>query len=363
MPIIKEFLVKTAILTNNGLGNRTSDTQHPVTISNYSKIREQLLWAVLNPAKLRGLLRAEFIYPEALAMREKVTLDTFPKERYQRIPIYNYRDMDGLNYAFSHDGLAGTGVYRYIYIENPVYDRGRRHTSTFTKFNVAPVLEELVVNHGEDFRSLLASANDLGKTELLNFSNLDLSCADLSNLDPSLINFSGSDLRTTRGITQEFLDATETYVDAQLPNGIIPFWSDDKKSKVLVGIDQLNSYGEKLSLSASNEGREKGILAVSLAIQLKSKISQTTKFNGAFQKEFLSMLHGHDATLSEKRFFGLKMIIANITFAILGLGIGYLAAGLLHQQQTGRFLFFNRTETQQRIDGIQETIFPASAAG
>lgn len=340
---------------NGGKDIRKTDSDTPVQISDYEAIKAALLAAINDPERLKAILQSEFIYPPMLSTRTQVPHDTFP-EQYMRVPVFYppIRFPVSPGYTFA----AVSSAYSYNLVENPNFGFGQRDTYTYATYKVAPVLEELVLNHGDDFRSLLEAAPEESKKHLLDFTDIDLTGATIADLDPSLMNFTRSNLQHTPGITSAFLDASITYVDAKLPRGITPFWTVEKKERVLAQLAHLAEYGHSLTRSNQGEAKNKGQLVVKLAQDLTEKILATTQYNDAFQQDFLSTLHQHDKAFNTKRDHGLKMMISNIALCILGLGIGYLAAGLAHYRQTGRFAFFARTETEQQVAGIQEAICP-----
>lgn len=361
----KQFLIRHEYLhilscwdngTNGGKDVRKNDTHYPVQVSDYDAIKAKLFAAVSDPKDLNAILQSEFIYEE-LSRKVEVPHDTFEPE-YRKIPVFNpypvTRYPVSAGYAFA--GLSG--AYSYTYEKNPNYGFGQKDTNTYATHKVATVLEELVLNHGADFRALLSAAPLECKRYLLDFTDLDLTGAQIADLEPSLMNFTRSNLQNTPGITQLFLDNSETYEDAILPHGIQPFWTEEKKEKVLQGLAKLAQYGHNLKKSSQEGAKQKGQLAGDLAKTLTNKILSAEKYNSVFQKDFLSTLHQHDQAFSEKRDHGFKMIISNIALCILGLGIGYLAAGIAHYQQTGRFFFFNRPETEQQVAKIQGVVCP-----
>lgn len=321
MSMIKKFHVRHVYYrvcsSYNGDDIRNTETNWPVTASNYESILRNLKLVLNNQGELRKLLQAEFIYPGVIETSELISRDTFPKNEFNvethfRVEI----DRTGKSSLKSYQVTTDT--------PNPDFGYGCKDTETYEKYKVASVLEMLIVDHPEEFTALVAAASPQARTELLNFTNLDINIPAIAH-------------------------QAEVHEDAQLPVGI---WSAEKKNKVLQNIAQLNAYGEKLGKSHFESGREKGELAIQLAARLSSKMSSTRVYNATFEEEFLGLLHGHDASFNEPRFHGFKMIIANIALCILGVGVGYLAAGLYHQQKTGRFAFFSRPETQQLVDGV-----------
>lgn len=52
---------------------------------------------------------------------------------------------------------------------------------------------------------------------------------------------------------------------------------------------------------------------------------------------------------------GWKQLLGNLMLAIVGLGVFYVAAGLINKAVTGHFLFF-KTDSQQKIDQLEHTL-------
>jgi uncharacterized protein YjbI with pentapeptide repeats len=323
MPKTKEFQIHYRYYANYGSYERSREEESPVKVSDYAEIKSQLLDRAQDPDGLKQLLRSEFIYEKELARRVHDAHNSF---------------------QYFSDGT------------------GQCDTYTFATHKVASVLEELVTNHPEDFRSLLAKASPESQIELLNFTDLDLANANLEGLDYSKINFTRSDIKALPALTQALLDASKTYVDAQLPQGMIPFWNEDKKKAVLRAIKELEDYGKSLETSVFKDARVRGVEATKLAKQLTAKINSASKYNGEFQKDVLTALRAGSATFNTQLDHGLTMLMANIALCILGVGIGYAAALVVHHQQTGRYLFFSRPETAAKAAAIEDSISPALGA-
>ncbi|CEK10018.1 hypothetical protein [Legionella hackeliae] len=215
-------------------------------------------------------------------------------------------------------------------------------------------------NHFEDFLKLLENASEECQLALLDFTGLDLSHVNFEQFQHKIqsklasVILTKANLVSAKGLTQEFLDNCKEYTDAQLPKTLIPSWTATKTKQVHHYLDELSAYGTILSTSNFEAGREKGKLAIALAKELKDKIRYTTKHNGAFQTEFLKLLHKHDEVFNEPRFYGLKKIIANIALFILGFAVGYAAAAARHKRETGSYFFFSKTQTQENIENVQK---------
>ncbi|KTC81619.1 hypothetical protein [Legionella brunensis] len=335
----KKFKIRRDYLANYGGADHTNSTSFPVPTSNYKEIYASLLTLVRanRTQQLEKTLTSEFIDPQVLEREQIETHNSFPESE-------------------------GDFVYfgeQLKYIPNTRYGMGQRDTDTFETHRVAPVLEELVIHHFDDFVTLLKEASPGCQAILLNFTDLDLTGLDFTKFQlapPSILTqsiFTRAKLKSTKGLTQQILDDSQDYIDAQLPERLVPFWTQSKKEKVLEYINQLSDYGNILSKSNFEAGRQRGQLANELALELKGMIASASKHNGTFQKQFLKTLHQHDEAFSDRRFYGIKMIIANLSLFILGFGIGYAAAVAVNYRKTGNCLFFNKTETQRRVEKIQ----------
>lgn len=337
MPKEKKFLIQHDYLANYGQEDRVRVTKYEVSPTAYPVVKALITSAIekKDAEALQRLLKDDYIYGSPLRTSRVVEHDTFPSA------------------LFYHGGLGNS-----LIIPNPKSGQGQRDTNTYAVYKVAPVLEELLRDHQEDFLEWFHQASPECQKALMDFSHQDLTGINLPAIDYSQANFTATNLKHAIGVTQQILDESITYVNAILPEGLIPFWDDKKKETVCAEILKLRKYGLELKGSIDSEGRSKGAEAIALADRLENKIRSTPKYNSVFQSEFSTLLHEKDAMFNHKRYYGLKAIIINISFCALGLGIGYVAAGLIHKAATGRFLFFNRTETEQKIAGIGEAICP-----
>lgn len=53
---------------------------------------------------------------------------------------------------------------------------------------------------------------------------------------------------------------------------------------------------------------------------------------------------------------GWKQILGNLLLAIAGLGVGYIVAGIINKGRTGNFLFFNSTDSSEKLEATNNTI-------
>ena len=71
-----------------------------------------------------------------------------------------------------------------------------------------------------------------------------------------------------------------------------------------------------------------------------------------FKKSCATIIEQHRPTLEK---FGWKEILRNLTFAILGVGVIYVVAGLINKAMTGHFLFF-RKDLAKQVDRLEQQI-------
>ena len=109
--------------------------------------------------------------------------------------------------------------------------------------------------------------------------------------------------------------------------------------------------------------KEAGDAAIKLYTELD--IQSTHYFKGHVAANYfrdvcgLRMTEAH-AELDEHR--GWAQVLGNLALAIVGLGVGYVVAGLINKAATGRFLFF-KTNFEQRFDALQQSIDQVAPAG
>ncbi len=72
-----------------------------------------------------------------------------------------------------------------------------------------------------------------------------------------------------------------------------------------------------------------------------------------FQEQSQLAINQAKPRLNQHR--GMKQMLGNLALAVLGMGVGYLIAGLIHKQSTGRFLFF-KTERLDKAEAIEKTL-------
>lgn len=324
-------------------GGHSSDNSSDklIAVSVFSNTLAELEEYVRNNdlCALKNALQEEFVHEEVIRRETVERLNTFPKQKY-----HFYR-IEGQQHIIK-DPNSGCGVYR---------------ASVYEFHMTESNLETLYFrNHGL-YQKLLKMASPECAVALRDFSNLDLSMQDFAMKDTMDLNFSGCILLNVTNLSQDQLDQASTYESAQLPEPYIPFWSCEKKQGVLASLEKLEQYAKQLKSLNDLDAHEKADKLRRLASELKSRINNTSKYNGDFQKKFLQTLHSQDSILTKRRYHSAKTIIINTSLFILGLGVGYLAAGLIHKAATNRFLFYSRSETKSRLDETEKFVRSARA--
>ena len=130
----RQFEVQDDYLANHGGRDRGETTKTPVTVSNYSALKQKIESYIQldKDAELISLLKSDFIYPQMIRVYTLTTFNSF--------------------------GESGTG---------------QRNKVTYEIYNVTPVLEELLTNHKEDLIHFCRFASPKCKVALMDFTNLD----------------------------------------------------------------------------------------------------------------------------------------------------------------------------------------------
>ncbi len=101
--------------------------------------------------------------------------------------------------------------------------------------------------------------------------------------------------------------------------------------------------------------------AMELCLALKEEADnyflheKTQKTYYTFKDSCLKKLYYAKPELEKHR--GMKQILGNILLAIVGLGVGYLAACAVNRVITGNFLFFNETSSANKINKLERSLF------
>ena len=321
---IQKYIIARTYIANYGGGDRSSIKKFPVTVSNQQTTITALEQAINDNQvqTIQSLLKAEFIFSAPLQTGWKMVFCT---------------------------------------IQN---GHGQRDDEEYAEHQVAPTLEALIGHYPEDFHKLYNLTRDKPECRkaLLDFSDLDLSNADVTQIDFSITNFYNTNLTQTKGITQKTLDKSISYDFAKLTSNIIQLWSSDKAQKTLNNLAKLKEYGTRLTLSNDKDAKSKGHLLRSHADILINQVLSAPKHDNAFQINFLETLNKHNKDFDKPRFYDLKMIIANIAFCILGVGVFYAAAVGVHYASTGRALFFSRTTSRQLVDQTNDDLLQQQLA-
>ncbi len=247
----------------------------------------------------------------------------------------------------------------WVTIHSSMYNgQGQRNDEKYSYHQVVSTLEALIVHYSAYYHYFynLTCDKPACREALLDFSGLDLSNADLTGIDFSVARFYGTDLTQTKGITQNTLDQCVSYDFAKLPVNITQLWSAIKAQKVLDDLVKLKKYGTYLTFSNDSDTKTKGKLLRDHADLLINNVLYAPKHDKTFEEEFLKMLTQHNKNFDEPRYYGLKKILANIAFCVLGAGVFYAAAVGLHYAATGRTWFFSRTASRELIDQTTEDL-------
>ena len=153
---------------------------------------------------------------------------------------------------------------------------------------------------------------------------------------------------------------SKSLANTDLNNSTLFKWDRDIQTKALSQLNNLLAYGESLERKKDRLAKEKGETAKGLALVLSEKVNDRvfnespdnkTKFeNLKFKLQMVNQIHQHDKQFSVHR--GWKRIIANICSILFTGGI----ANCFNYKLTGNKLFFNKTETEQKICNFQSEI-------
>ncbi|WED42113.1 hypothetical protein [Legionella cardiaca] len=132
-----------------------------------------------------------------------------------------------------------------------------------------------------------------------------------------------------------------------------------KKEKAIDYLNQLSTYGKILSKSNSEAGRNNGQLAISLAKELEQQINLSDKSNSKVQKQLLQILHQHDDAFDDRRFYGLKSIINNLSMAIReGITNNTVAKPVNYAKTESCFFYSKANRTEETKKSITEKTHP-----
>jgi hypothetical protein len=206
---------------------------------------------------------------------------------------------------------------------NSEYGQGFKWgTSTFSRYQVRPLMEVLITNHPEQLLEALSHIKTKGK-HLLFIEQLAISMPDAGNLTNKMVS------TMKRAITKLALHGQK--ITAQSP---------DKGSVIKETADKLKTLltdAESLILNPPYAGNKNSTNLEQFEIKLK----------------ILSLLHSKDATLSTHRnkfFEGFVHMIHQI----LG-----LLPDRLNPTATNRFRQFSNTTTKNMADEATEAMFPS----
>lgn len=361
-----------ASLYNGQHGGNNYD--YTVTVSNLEDILEQLEQSITSTKleELKQLLNADFVHPEVI---ERTTESSRHNEVWQdsnyqpsswgHVPSYALSDMhfrQGDHYTAHFNGFS---------VDRKLVSY-QADTYFYEIHAVQPVLEVLVLNNR--FKAIydLACEKNNGSLDVIleNMSEKSFVGADLSDLNLSNANFTASDLSgatlgiidnadltktnlKTTNISKQQLYTAKTYLDAQLPEGFRPFWTDATITaldrKIIELRDAAKQYEKSNALAFNKANELAGILEQMLD-------DSDAKYNEAFQEQFLQTMRNYDKHFTHAPL--IQAVVASMALFIVSLGVGYLAAWALRARDTGnkQLLFFNQTAIEEKMEEMDKII-------
>jgi hypothetical protein len=137
-------------------------------------------------------------------------------------------------------------------------------------------------------------------------------------------------------------------------------WLDPAATKFYEEMQTLMNKADELRNKSVDNPKYKpaAIAAHKLVVSLSN--AANTYFNGdkiITPNEFIvfctKKINKARVVLEKHR--GWSQILGNLALAVVGVGVGYLVAGIIHKAVTGRFLFF-RTESAEKLDQIEQAV-------
>lgn len=126
--------------------------------------------------------------------------------------------------------------------------------------------------------------------------------------------------------------------------------------KLLINLAKFKHYAYQLENAPDGLGKYKSKIVLEHANALFQQVLAAEGLDESFKQKFTAMLHREDPLYNHPRFNNLKQILANMAFCVMGLGVFYAAALVIHRKQTGRIFFFDRTQTQENVDNVEESL-------
>lgn len=139
---------------------------------------------------------------------------------------------------------------------------------------------------------------------------------------------------------------------------VFRLWDESVSKRIFDHLDELQKYGQKLAAKKIN----KGPVAIDLVDSLRKNLIQIDLKSSPLEIvcekiKFVTKLHSQDKIFNKHRIYS-KVVAINATLGVLGGGVLYGAAGLVHKSRTGRFGFFNQTKTEENIENIHLELDP-----
>ena len=127
---------------------------------------------------------------------------------------------------------------------------------------------------------------------------------------------------------------------------------------------RLDKIKEKLSIIQSKEAqlrKKNHTKAADCALELHNLIKENYEdlisgwiSTSEFKKRSFKVIEKNQPELEKHR--GWKQVLGNLALAIIGLGVLYAAAGLINKASTGNFLFFNKTDSANKVEQLKKSV-------
>lgn len=302
---------------------------YPYTIDEYIAI----IFKLINDNNLNLLgeyLKSYFIYPESIT--DDIFLQCDREVTVEEYKIHNIAPL-----------------MEIIILEHPIIFEQLLETSRST-----PDCHNLILNSLEDLNLSGATFSNLNLAHA-NFKNSNLRGATFTNTDLTDANLAFCQLDNCTGLTPEKLDTCATYQKAVLPKNIWPYWDKDIRENIRLELLKLKKHGKKLCNDHSSLERGQKIITHAETMLNELNAVENINVNHSFKKNFINKLYS-DKNLTIHRDYGVKVILTNIALCIIGAGIGYLIAAGIHKLITNRFFFFERTNSQEKLDKVTNYI-------
>ncbi len=302
-------------------------------ISDIPQIQTQLIACIEsnNLFKFRELLTGDFIIK-----------DLQQTQRTGRLHINNSREQQGDYYTHR------------LYEVRPVYEQ----LLLFDRASAFKTLLEMAQDKPEFVQALQATftkldfANDEGvefnfDISGTSFMSAKLGCSRFNCVDN--VNFDHADLRFTE-ITQQQLDQSARYANANIPNGLWHWWDDEMISGIRERLAAIDAYAD-LCLPANNEKRS----TISNFYHQQSEILSLNKQPTSLEKKsMVDCLKDLRKTTGTHR--SLSYLIGEAISFILLAVVGYVVVSAYRKYAHGHFGIFTQPKSDHMVEGAQRYI-------